>query len=209
MTNYAKGEIPDYAVHDFGNVKGFFGPYRFLSNFWICPQGVEYDRNIYQSVENAYQAAKVLPECRADFLDVSPSVAKKLWEKYPLVDKDASEWSARRASVMGGLIFNKFFRDMELRRKLLETEQRYLEETNSWGDAFWGVAVKGTTNKYWSNRKSMNMLGGILMETREYWKRIQARGSFVVWDEDTDFLVENSRTIPNSAIHVATLLGNP
>lgn len=184
-------DIPDYAKHDLDNIKGFFGPYRWLSNFWICPKGVEFDRNIYQSVENAYQAAKVLPECRADFLDVSPSVAKKLWERYPLVDKNAEEWSARRTAVMAGLVFSKFFRDVELRSKLLDTGTMYLEETNSWGDAFWGVAVKGTTNKYWSNRKSKNMLGGILSETREYWARIQARGSFVVWDTRDDFKVES------------------
>ena len=191
-------DIPDYAVHDAQNIKGFFGPkYRFLSNFWICPNGVEFDRNIYQSVENAYHAAKVLPECRADFLDVSPQVAKKLWERYPLVDKDASVWSGRRTAVMGGLVFSKFFRDVELRRKLLETEEKYLEESNDWSGCFWGVAYAGSKKKnaYWANRKCKNMLGGILTETREYWKRIQARGSFVVWDEDKDFLTEKNETI--------------
>lgn len=185
--------LPSYALHDADNIKGFFGPYRWLSNFWICPKGVEYDRHIYQSVENAYQAAKVQPEFRVDFLDVSPNVAKNLWKRYPLVDKDASAWSHRRTSVMGGLVFNKFFRDMDLRTKLLNTENAYLEETNDWGDAFWGVAVKGTTNKYWSKRESKNMLGGILTETREYWKRIQARGSFVIWPEDTDFEPEEKK----------------
>ena len=183
-------DIPTYAKHDTESIKGFFGPYRWLSNFWICPKGVEYDRNIYQSVENAYHAAKVLPECRADFLDVSPQVAKKLWERCPLVDKDPSEWSKRRTAVMGGLVFSKFFRDVELRSKLMETGDKYLEESNSWGDAFWGVAMKGTTNAYWAKRDSKNMLGGILTETREYWNRIQSRGSCVVWDEDMDFLVE-------------------
>lgn len=190
--DYSK-DTPAYAVHDDGNIKGFFGPYRWLSNYGVCPQGVEYDGNIYRTVENAYHASKVLPECRADFIDIHPSEAKKLWERCPLVDKDQSEWSKRRTAVMGGLVFNKFFRDMELRKKLLDTENKYLEESNSWGDAFWGVALKGTTNEYWKDRKSKNMLGGILTETREYWKRIQARGSFVVWDEDTDFLVEEDK----------------
>jgi ribA/ribD-fused uncharacterized protein len=192
MMNYDI-DIPDYAKHDQENIKGFFGPtYRFLSNFWICPRGVEYDRNIYSSVEAAYHAAKVLPQCRADFLDVSPQVAKKLWERYPLVDKDASEWSKRRTAVMGGLVFSKFFRDVELRNKLMSTENMYLEESNDWSDCFWGVAYAGSKakNSYWANRKCKNMLGGILTETREYWKRIQARGSCVIWDEDRDFLTE-------------------
>ena len=145
--------------------------------------------------------AKVVPECRADFIDLQPDVAKKIWERYPLVDKDASEWSKRRTAVMGGLVFSKFFRDVELRTKLLDIENKYLEELNSWGDAFWGVAVKGTTNTYWANRKSRNMLGGILMETRDYWKRIQSRGSCVVWPEDQDFLVEK----PSGLIHANTI----
>lgn len=185
-------DVPSYAVHDDLNVKGFFGPYRWLSNFWACPKGVEYDRIIYPSVENAYQAAKVKPECRADFIDIAPQVAKKIWNRYPLVDADQSGWSQRRTSVMGGLVFSKFFRDVELRSKLMETGDKYLEETNDWGDAFWGVAMKGTTNAYWANRKSRNMLGGILTETREYWKRIQARGSCVVWPEEQDFLEDTS-----------------
>lgn len=185
-------DVPDYAKNDLDCIKGFFGPYRWLSNTWICPQGVEYDRNIYSSVEAAYHATKILPECRADFLDVSPQTAKKLWKRYPLVDKDAAEWSKRRTSVMGGLVFSKFFRDVELRKKLLATEDKYLEETNDWGDAFWGVAMKGTTNAYWAKRDSKNMLGGILTEIREYWRRIQSRGSFVIWDEDNDFLVVKS-----------------
>lgn len=187
-------DIPPYAKHDMENVRGFFGPtYRFLSNFWICPRGIEYEGLIYPSVENAYHSSKVLPECRADFIGVSPQIAKNLWKRCPLVDKDASDWSQRRTSVMGGLVFNKFFRDVNLRSKLLNTENMYLEETNNWGDAFWGVAIKGTTNAYWANRKSLNMLGGILMETRDYWKRINNRGSCVVWDEDTDFLVETDK----------------
>ena len=183
-------ELPPYAKHDADNIKGFFGPYRWLSNFWICPQGVEFDRNIYQSVENAYQAAKVQPEYRVDFLSVSPNVAKNLWKRYPLVDKTPSDWSTRRTSVMAGLIFSKFFRDMELRTKLLATENAYLEESNNWGDAFWGVAYDGSKSTYWEKRRDKNMLGGILTETRDYWNRIQHRGSYVVWEQDTDFLVE-------------------
>jgi predicted NAD-dependent protein-ADP-ribosyltransferase YbiA (DUF1768 family) len=47
------------AVHDDKNVKGFFGNFRFLSNFHVC--AIEYEGLIYPSTENAYQASKVVP----------------------------------------------------------------------------------------------------------------------------------------------------
>ena len=50
----------------------------------------------------------------------------------------------------------KFTQNSELAKKLLETDNKYLEETNNWGDRFWGV-VDGI---------GKNMLGHVLMEVR-------------------------------------------
>ncbi len=48
------------------------------------------------------------------------------------------------------------FQDPELRAALLATGNRYLEETNWWGDTFWGVC----------NGAGENRLGMILMAIR-------------------------------------------
>jgi predicted NAD-dependent protein-ADP-ribosyltransferase YbiA (DUF1768 family) len=162
MTN--TDTIPDFARHDIRLIGGFFGPYRWLSNFWICPQGVEFDRNIYQSVENAYHAAKVQPDCRADFIDVQPTTAKMMWKRYPLVDRNKHDWFARQNSVMAGLVFSKFLRDNELRKLLVGTDGRNLEEINNWGDRHWGTDHK--------TREGKNTLGVILMACRKFWKSV-------------------------------------
>ena len=39
-------------------IKGFFGGYRWLSNYHICD--VQYEGDIFPSSENAFQAAKAL-----------------------------------------------------------------------------------------------------------------------------------------------------
>ena len=57
-TYYPESKIPDYAIHDENNICGFFGPFRFLSNFPKCPKGIEYLGTKFSSVENAFQAAK-------------------------------------------------------------------------------------------------------------------------------------------------------
>lgn len=181
-----------YMVHDAKNVKGFFGEYHWLSNFHICP--IMYDRLFYQSVENAYQAAKVKPECRADFIDVSPAVAKKMWKNYPLVDTNSLEWDRRKFTLMCGLVFEKFHRNSDLLDKLLETKGMYLEESNDWGDRFWGYDVRAKRGK--------NMLGKILTSTREYWERLYERYSYPC---DTDFAFDlglSSQPQPTSSMFV-------
>ena len=62
---------------------------------------------------------------------------------------------------MSSIVFEKFYRNKELRKKLLETGDRYLEETNWWGDDFWGGC----------NGEGRNELGKILMKVRDFWKK--------------------------------------
>ena len=52
------GKERDYVIHDDNYIKGFFGEYRWLSNFEPCK--VFYEGFEYSSSENAYQAAKSL-----------------------------------------------------------------------------------------------------------------------------------------------------
>ena len=153
---YCFGDWKEYAVHDENNIKGFFGRYRFLSNFFpskIWIEGLE-----YPSTECAYQALKVDYRVRKPFTTMKDEVSKYAWKEVPdeLVLPD---WDNRKVDVMKNVIFQKFLRHKDLREKLLNTGDKYLEEINHWADVFWGV--------YYVDGKGENMLGKILMKTRK------------------------------------------
>ena len=159
---YVKGDWQKISVHDDGNIKGFFGEFRFLSNFFDAP--VYYEGLLYRSSECAYQAAKLLPHHRPSLQSVSSAASKKLWKSFgedSLYDSFPEEWDERKYDVMAGIVFDKFLRNKSLRQRLLDTGDKFLEETNWWRDVCWGVDHKlGGTN--W--------LGKILTNTRTYWK---------------------------------------
>lgn len=156
-TPYNFGDWKQYAIHNDKEIKGFFGDYRFLSNFFDAP--VWFEGLLYPSTEHAFQAAKVESVFRDKFLAITASKSKTEWKKYPRVDKSGPEWDARKFDVMRLVLFEKFIRNKEVREKLLATGDRYLEETNHWGDTIWGVDItKGGTNE----------LGKMLMKIRQY-----------------------------------------
>lgn len=137
-------------LHDEENIKGFFGEYRWLSNFHVCP--VWYNGIEFTSSEAAYQAAKLVDRNdRLQFMDIAPSEAKKLGRKI----KIRPDWDEIKLGVMEEILLDKFSLP-ELRAKLIQTEDKYLEETNWWNDKFWGVC----------NGVGQNKLGQILMRIR-------------------------------------------
>lgn len=150
----------EYLVHDNDSIKGFFGEYRWLSNFHLCL--VRYEELLYPSTENAYQAAKIEPFCRPALTTCTPSQSKSLWKTFPRLDKTPQEWDTRRYDIMAGLVFDKFLNNEYLRLKLLETGDKYLQELNAWKDVYWGVDFK--------TQKGENKLGEILMKTRTFWQ---------------------------------------
>lgn len=146
----------DIATHDPANIKGFFGDYRFLSNFHVAP--VEFEGMMFPSSENAYQAAKCAPNKRAPFQVCTPAVSKKLWKEVGTVYLPG-DWDGIKYFVMSKILFEKFLRNNAERNALKLTGTRYLEETNYWGDVYWGVdPTKGGENN----------LGKLLMKTRAY-----------------------------------------
>jgi N-glycosidase YbiA len=151
------GQERDYIIHDENNIKGFFGEYRWLSNFEVCD--VYFDGDLYASTEAAYMSGKTLdPEIRKQFQKSSgilPKEARKLGQLIPV----RNDWADVRYDTMAVVIFDKFYRNKELREKLLNTDGKYLEETNHWGDVYWGVC----------NGKGESNLGKILMSVREFW----------------------------------------
>lgn len=152
-----------YAIWDEKNIKGFFADYKWLSNFEPCT--VWFEGMQYPSSEHAYMASKTLnTEIRAkfssDYADVvlTASEAKKLGRTIELREN----WDNIRGDMMLGIVFDKFWRNLELRRKLLDTGSKYLEETNHWKDLYYGVDFETGMGE--------NTLGKILMKVREVLK---------------------------------------
>lgn len=149
------GKERDYVIHDDNYIKGFFGEYRWLSNFEPCK--VFYEGLEYSSSENAYQAAKSLDlEVKLEISKLSPSDSKKISKKIEI----RPDWEEIKYEVMFSVVFDKFTRNKELKKKLLSTGNKYLEETNHWNDKFYGVC----------NGDGLNVLGNIIMEVRRILK---------------------------------------
>jgi len=137
-------------------IREFRGPYRFLSNFWLCEIKV-LDDEIYPSTEHAYQALKFEDKnIRKLFMDKTlfPGNAKKLGRKYLMFK--SNNWDLVKLDVMYGLNLKKFSEHPNLKELLLDTGDQELVEGNNWGDTYWG-AVNGAGE---------NHLGKILMRVR-------------------------------------------
>lgn len=146
-----------HLIHDARCVRGFFEDYRFLSNF--ADADIWFEGEFYLSSEAAYQAAKVLSPYRERIAKMSAKESKRGWQTFPRNDKNSEDWNARKFQVMRAIVFEKFQRNAGLRSALMLTGQKYLEETNWWGDTYWGVCPK---------LGGKNNLGKILMATREF-----------------------------------------
>lgn len=124
-------------------IRGFRNPYRWMSNMYT-PCMVTLDGVKYSSVEKAYQAAKSLdPDHRARVKHAKgPSEAKRLG-RHCRVQPD---WDGIKLVVMEKLLRQKFAPGTWYARKLMDTGHCYIEETNWWGDRFWGVCDGDGTN---------------------------------------------------------------
>lgn len=132
-------------------VCGFRKEYRFLSNFYPCT--VYYNRVLYRTSEHAFQASKTFcaETQQKIFLCESAKEARKLGLKAEI----RPDWDEVKEDVMRAILFKKFYKPTMLHH-LLDTGDKRLVETNTWGDTYWGVC----------NGKGKNRLGELLMETR-------------------------------------------
>jgi ribA/ribD-fused uncharacterized protein len=181
-TPYQKGDWKKFAIHTDTEVKGFFGDYQFLSNFWPCH--VILDGISYKSVELAYQASKWKAGADREYFTRCTSLQSIEYNRTRIginaiaqtgsgasVDGGThvsapngyapDEWNTVKISIMRSLLEQKFDAKMnpELRAQLLATGTKHLEEMNWWGDTFWGTNKEG---------KGENMLGRLLMEVRGF-----------------------------------------
>ena len=146
-------------------IRGFDGPYRFLSNFWACI--VHMDGKDYRSLEHAYQAAKTLDEEERAWIRASSyaGIAKRKGRRVTIRE----DWDRIKRPIMFELVMDKFTRDESLKTKLLETGNALLVEDNTWGDTYWGKC----------NGEGKNHLGKILMRVRRELRQIDRLGK--VW----------------------------
>lgn len=145
-------------------ISKFRGQYFFLSNFYPCENGVEYEGDIYPTSEHAYQAAKIEDQSGRDSFTCEGSVgdnpldAKKKGGKV----KMRGGWDKMKAKVMLEVCRSKFARDAALAESLICTGNHKLVEGHT-GDKFWGGKA--------------NHLGNILMRIREELKETQSESS--------------------------------
>lgn len=145
-------------------INDFSGQYRYLSNFYKCY--IEYKGVVFNTVEAAFQAAKVKTNNNTDMIEalnafakMTPSEAKKAGRKVILRE----DWEKVKNDIMYELVRLKFTMNQELGLKLISTGNAYLIEGNTWHDNYWG-SCKCQKCK---DRVKANKLGEILMYVRE------------------------------------------
>lgn len=153
-TNYNTKEKVDsvYRVSETA-ILGFFKEHRFLSNFHVCD--ILYEGKWYHSTEAAYQAAKSLDNTvREKFQEITaPSESRKEGKKIAI----RSDWEQVKDQVMYDVNLYKYTQYPELKKLLLETADKHLEEANWWKDVYWGTY----------NGEGKNQLGKTLMAIRK------------------------------------------
>lgn len=133
-------------------IDSFTDEYYFLSNF--SDSVFVYDGIQYQNAESAFQAQKCENRIeREQFSTLNSTEAKKLGRKISL----RKDWEAIKVDQMRQIVSEKFRQNPDLKEKLINTGDAYLEEGNTWGDRIWGT-VDG---------RGANLLGQILMTLRE------------------------------------------
>lgn len=133
-------------------VKGFFGKYRFLSNFATVK--IRYAGLLFSTVEHAYVAAKTLDPQKHRYIATIefPGEAKQYGKRLQL----RPDWDVVKFQFMQDFLIQKFIQE-PYQTKLLNTDDMHLEETNYWGDTVWGVC----------NGVGENNLGKLLMRVRK------------------------------------------
>jgi ribA/ribD-fused uncharacterized protein len=141
----------DALMTDDNVIFGFFGEYRFLSNFWPVPRGVYFEGLYYSSVEHAYQAGKTMDIAQRKAILRAPSAldAKSIGKHIVI----RPGWDDLKLLHMEGCLRNKFKRETQL----VKTGTAKLVENNTWNDRFWGKC-RGA---------GKNHMGLILMDIRE------------------------------------------
>jgi len=143
--------IEEITIHDEHNIKGFFGPYKWLSNFEPC--NIYYRGLWFKNTEAAYMSAKTTdPEIAKQFCELNGPDARKLGRTIGIIPC----WDDVRLRVMYEVNLQKYMIP-KFKQLLFETGNKHIEETNWWNDKFWGVYFD----------EGANNLGKIIMYIRK------------------------------------------
>ena len=137
-------------------INRFKGTYYFLSNFSYSK--VKINGCEFNNAEAAFYSFKDLNR-KEEFIDLDPSSAKKLGRRVKL----RLDWEEVKDDIMYKVVKAKFKQNKELKRRLLNTRDEYLEEGNIWHDNYWGVCYCDKCKGKFGNNK----LGEILMKVRK------------------------------------------
>jgi ribA/ribD-fused uncharacterized protein len=144
------------------DIKGFTGDYRWLSNFWSAD--ILFEGITFPSTEHAYVYSKLTEEDKTN-LSVGSGLQQLLAQSAGQMKRFGRSVQIRKnfddikVSVMTEITAVKYSAaNPELVENLLATGNAYIEETNSWGDTFWGVSIEGV---------GLNNLGKIIMARRD------------------------------------------
>lgn len=136
--------------------------YGCFSNF--AHYGFELEDKWWMTSEHYFQAKKFHGteyEETIRLLD-SPMKAAKMGRNRDLPLRD--DWEEVKDNIMRKAVFAKFSQNIDLKEQLLKTGTEIIIEKTS-NDYYWGCGTKGT---------GKNMLGIILMDTRELLKNTKA-----------------------------------
>jgi hypothetical protein len=113
------------------------------------------DGKYWSTVEHYFQAMKTLDEEEQEKIRLAthPAISKILGKKVHLRE----DWDKVKEEIMLKALRVKF-ENIELRQKLLDTDDDVLEEGNTWNDRYWG---KDLNTGFGHNR-----LGNLLMQVR-------------------------------------------
>jgi len=139
-------------------IRSFRGKHAFLSNFYTC--NVTIGKETYQTTEHYYQSQKATSDAvrKAIGFASSAKVAKKMGRNI-ICRKD---WDDVKDAVMLEALRAKFSIP-ELAKMLVETGNAIIEESNSYGDRYWGIDS--------DTGKGQNKLGKMLMRIRDEIRR--------------------------------------
>lgn len=124
----------------------------------------------YKSAEHAFQAIKAKTfgdeEIFSKILKAKSAQSAKSFGK-KVKDFKEDVWTAKKEDVMRSILRAKFTQNLELRKKLIDTEDKIMANADA-RDKYWGIGTSASTTiardpKKW---KGENLLGKLLMEIR-------------------------------------------
>lgn len=139
-------------------ITDFRKEYFFLSNFYPCP--VFYNGLMFPNSEGAYMACK--NDNKEDHLKLASLKTAREAKNYGQTVVLRPQWDDVKYGYMKKVLQDKFTRNPDLGKRLLETGNRQLVEENNWHDLYYGIC---NCEKHQGEGK--NALGQILMEIRE------------------------------------------